>query len=63
MSTIFSNARKCTRCGHEWIRKAKDFLPSQRERGDTEPRQCPKCRSEKWQQEQESHETMHTVRG
>jgi predicted Zn-ribbon and HTH transcriptional regulator len=42
MSTTFNNARKCLRCGWEWIRK-----------GSSEPKRCPRCRSEKWKQEQE----------
>ena len=39
MPATFNNARKCLRCGHEWIRK-----------GDSEPKRCPKCRSEYWRE-------------
>jgi len=47
-AATFTNARKCVRCGHEWIRKPKAtyggvITPE-------EPKRCPRCRSEKWQQ-------------
>ena len=48
--TTFNNARKCARCGHEWIRKPKHNYLSDSVISEREPRQCPKCRSEKWQQ-------------
>lgn len=34
----FSNARKCLRCGWEWIRRKEE----------QEPVRCPRCRSERW---------------
>lgn len=37
--TAFDNARKCARCGWEWVR-----------RGEQEPKRCPRCRSEYWNQ-------------
>jgi len=37
----FNNVRKCLKCGWEWVK-----------RQDDEPRQCPRCRTEKWNQDQ-----------
>jgi predicted Zn-ribbon and HTH transcriptional regulator len=50
-----SNYRKCTRCGHEWIRKGGGISYRLH---PLEPKQCPKCRSEKWQQAQAPKEEL-----
>lgn len=43
MTNTFNNARKCIRCGWEWIRRTED----------SEPKRCPRCRSEKWNEPKE----------
>jgi predicted Zn-ribbon and HTH transcriptional regulator len=56
MSQQFNNARKCAKCGHEWIKKnaaTKLYVNCTQLPGDNEPKRCPRCRSEKWQQEQQ----------
>ena len=68
MSTTFNNARKCLRCGWEWIIRRKSdmscnqcnavilngvFLHARGCPALSEPKRCPRCRSEKWNQEQE----------
>ena len=55
----FSNARKCLRCGWEWIRKPKDAHAGLQV-DQQEPKRCPRCRSEKWRES--SREVSHVAR-
>jgi len=61
MSTTFSNARKCLRCGWEWVIRLDgrgrcsicNTTHSSPQDHAYHPKQCPRCRTEKWNQEQE----------
>lgn len=49
MSTTFNNARKCLKCGWEWIVRNLE----------SEPKRCPRCRTKMWKQEQDLDITGH----
>ena len=63
--TAFTNARKCSKCGWEWIRKGRSQYDGHTVFNcavcgtvkcdlvnDTEPKQCPRCRTKMWTREQ-----------
>jgi len=53
MTQTFSDARKCLRCGWEWIRRDRS----------KEPEVCPRCRTEKWNEPKETYPRKVTVFG